>query len=656
METKDSGTITGSTTLQLMVYDPDNNKMSRAEMSADGADLYFDNLKLAGPLFHKGDQDFVIQGDFQDNSNAGYTSVLIQGVGDDAGSVGDQSTNPMFKVQRATGVSTFADCVAVESDGTLTVADTIDLQGNGATIEWSGTSGVLKIPDSQATALQLQDGGSNVLWNVATSVTGDRTTFQTNVTIGVSGTERNLSVEGTADGPGGTSTVDVTSDVTTGASPTSAVEVTLARLDSMSASESLYGLNIGATTHASDAAASEVVNLYCSTGTTGSATTTAIKTAANFDYALDATSGDIRLGDDGNLTFGDGSDSSISWYSAAGLTYWNQTTNAPDSDDAGIIIHVPFSETTLTNSTGLMLETQRSAGLDTANDTITGIYAKALEHSGDVSGSIVVAIRAGVGGTSGSATTIGFLAEDSALDYALYAERGKILLADGSPQSLVFGDDEDVSGYWDNTNSWLAVTSATNSKVSGGFNFVFQGKSPEATMTGDVSTMLVDASRDAGLAAAGKLSAVRGRVQGHASDASSSAVLRSFEAVTSSSGSATKTAFHVEGTDFDHALFVGSGQITFDESGTEQANIQLDTSNNELEINTSNSHDIRLSPDGVVVLDKPLQLKSYTVLGVPAAASSLGQLVFVSNESGGAVPAYSDGTNWRRFSDGAIIG
>lgn len=46
---------------------------------------------------------------------------------------------------------------------------------------------------------------------------------------------------------------------------------------------------------------------------------------------------------------------------------------------------------------------------------------------------------------------------------------------------------------------------------------------------------------------------------------------------------------------------------------------------------------------------------SYTVAGVPAAASYAGGVIFVSNESGGAVLAFSDGTNWRRVTDRAVI-
>lgn len=51
----------------------------------------------------------------------------------------------------------------------------------------------------------------------------------------------------------------------------------------------------------------------------------------------------------------------------------------------------------------------------------------------------------------------------------------------------------------------------------------------------------------------------------------------------------------------------------------------------------------------------PLKLVSYTVAGVPPAADWTASMVYVTNETGGAVPAFSDGTNWRRVTDRAII-
>ncbi len=50
-----------------------------------------------------------------------------------------------------------------------------------------------------------------------------------------------------------------------------------------------------------------------------------------------------------------------------------------------------------------------------------------------------------------------------------------------------------------------------------------------------------------------------------------------------------------------------------------------------------------------------LQLPTYTVATVPSAATYARGMIYVSNEAGGAVPAFSDGTNWRRVTDRAII-
>jgi hypothetical protein len=45
---------------------------------------------------------------------------------------------------------------------------------------------------------------------------------------------------------------------------------------------------------------------------------------------------------------------------------------------------------------------------------------------------------------------------------------------------------------------------------------------------------------------------------------------------------------------------------------------------------------------------------SYTVATLPTTATA-GAMIYVSNESGGAVPAFWDGTNWRRMTDRAIV-
>ena len=44
----------------------------------------------------------------------------------------------------------------------------------------------------------------------------------------------------------------------------------------------------------------------------------------------------------------------------------------------------------------------------------------------------------------------------------------------------------------------------------------------------------------------------------------------------------------------------------------------------------------------------------FTVSALPSA-SGTGQMIFVSNETGGATMAFSDGTNWRRITDRAVV-
>lgn len=55
-----------------------------------------------------------------------------------------------------------------------------------------------------------------------------------------------------------------------------------------------------------------------------------------------------------------------------------------------------------------------------------------------------------------------------------------------------------------------------------------------------------------------------------------------------------------------------------------------------------------------VDLSGVVQFPSFTVAGMPTA-SPAGRQIYVSNESGGAVMAFSDGTNWRRVTDRAIV-
>ncbi len=55
------------------------------------------------------------------------------------------------------------------------------------------------------------------------------------------------------------------------------------------------------------------------------------------------------------------------------------------------------------------------------------------------------------------------------------------------------------------------------------------------------------------------------------------------------------------------------------------------------------------------LLGDALQLTIHTVSDLPSAASWAGAMIYVSDETGGGVPAFSDGTNWRRVTDRAVV-
>lgn len=48
------------------------------------------------------------------------------------------------------------------------------------------------------------------------------------------------------------------------------------------------------------------------------------------------------------------------------------------------------------------------------------------------------------------------------------------------------------------------------------------------------------------------------------------------------------------------------------------------------------------------------RLESYTVATLPSAEEA-GRLIYVTDEAGGAAPAFSDGTDWRRVTDRAVV-
>ena len=64
---------------------------------------------------------------------------------------------------------------------------------------------------------------------------------------------------------------------------------------------------------------------------------------------------------------------------------------------------------------------------------------------------------------------------------------------------------------------------------------------------------------------------------------------------------------------------------------------------------------ITLDPVNEIINDAPMKLVNRTVSQLSSTVSSVGAIAFCTNESGGAVPVFFDGTDWRRFTDRAVI-
>jgi hypothetical protein len=94
-----------------------------------------------------------------------------------------------------------------------------------------------------------------------------------------------------------------------------------------------------------------------------------------------------------------------------------------------------------------------------------------------------------------------------------------------------------------------------------------------------------------------------------------------------------------------------------------------------MRITTKPDHGIRLVSDGGIInwtfqlfiddvdarlnddlLGPVLKIPdSYEVADVPDPTKYAGAIIYVTDETDGAVPAFSDGTDWRRMTDRAII-
>jgi len=116
-------------------------------------------------------------------------------------------------------------------------------------------------------------------------------------------------------------------------------------------------------------------------------------------------------------------------------------------------------------------------------------------------------------------------------------------------------------------------------------------------------------------------------------------------AITTDAANNTIT-FSAAGTD---SIFATGGDMgTVDEAVTSEEDLGT------VDVAASVEYDLGSIVTSGVLYPDQLVLPIYTVNSLPSA-SVVASFIYVSNESGGAVPAFADGTNWRRVTDRAIV-
>ena len=269
--------------------------------------------------------------------------------------------------------------------------------------------------------------------------------------------------------------------------------------------------------------------------------------------------------------------------------------------------------------------------------------------------------------------------------------RANTLIVTGSTATAKFGDDakanfgdsDDLQIYHDGTNSYIDDAGTGSLFLRSGTTY-FQNlagtKTSIQTNSGGAQTFYHNNSAKLATSASGI--DVTGTININSAytlptaDGSANQVLTtngsgavSFANVDATpGGSNTHVQYNDEGS------FNGSSAFTYDESeaklsvGGSVASILFETVSDYGAITASvtDSVDYGNLTDSVVALVNsdygvvetsggPVEFPRYAVLSVPDASAYIGHMIYVTNETGGPVMAFSDGTNWRRVTDRAVI-
>lgn len=227
----------------------------------------------------------------------------------------------------------------------------------------------------------------------------------------------------------------------------------------------------------------------------------------------------------------------------------------------------------------------------------------------------------------------------------------------------------------------------TTGSVGSSANFRVAANATNNTYIQATGLHIVDGSDDGILVSGAVYGSISGRVAGHVTaniDDSAATGSVDWQVTNGTNGDAgwiglgivPVRALHINvGTDNEAARFESSDAFCLaefkDSGGTVQVGVndadfivrinsndiwQYDTSGNRHIFGTDAGTEHFRTETEHADFSVPVKVPSYTVAGVPTASTAgAGATIYVSDETGGATLAFSDGTNWRRVTDRAVI-
>lgn len=358
---------------------------------------------------------------------------------------------------------------------------------------------------------------------------------------------------------------------------------------------------------------------------TGSASATGNVTGGNI-----LTTGEISA--TGNITGGN----ILGGANVNAITHTGTTVSVTGNVDAGNLITVGLVSATGNITAGNISATLLTGTLTTAAQpnvtslgTLTNLNSGTISSSGNVTGANIL--------TGGMVSAIGNVTGNYFIgNGALLSGIDTTLISNGTSNVKVLGSGGNVSVGVNGTSN-IAVFNTDGIDVSG-----------TLSATGNISgnRILGNGTQLTGINAFGNI-AITGETTVSAD--STSDTLRFAEgsgiAITTDAANNTIT-FSAAGTD---SIFATGGDMgTVDEAVTSEDDLGT------VDVSASVEYDLGTIVTSGLIYPDQLVLPIYTVSTLPTA-SVVASFIYVSDEAGGAVPAFSDGTNWRRVTDRAIV-